>query len=308
MKCLYVQIRPLFHFNNSTNGTPVSLPKIWTVGTDTIPETLYVQGLSASGAMRDVKLRLLYTAGALTVCDDNIRLTVLKVETITAATVPSDTTRKKVGVGEDVALTLQPSSLSLVTWSISGNGTLSATTGNPITFTAHDRASTPNITATYGSGSCSVTFNVVEPDSESATKESEDVFPAGVQGAGMVLLITVNPTDVSFANVEMLEVPGPASNITGYFTNFPASTLFHFPDTEWGSLNAYNQWGDNASFGNFPSPWYAGSFQWNIPVQWRVVGKTSAGTVRNRLQTFSIAGTNGTSTVTKLGKPVTRTP
>jgi len=64
----------------STNGTPVTLPKTWTVGADTVPDTLYVQGLSASGTPRDVKLRLLYKSGALDVCEDSIRLTVLKVD------------------------------------------------------------------------------------------------------------------------------------------------------------------------------------------------------------------------------------
>ena len=69
----------------STNGTPVTLPKTWTVGADTVPDTLYVQGLSASGTPRDVKLRLLYKSGALDVCDDNIRLTVFKIDMITPA-------------------------------------------------------------------------------------------------------------------------------------------------------------------------------------------------------------------------------
>lgn len=229
--------------------------------------------------------------------------------TETFTTDPADRTRTKVGVGENVQLTLHPSTLGPVTWSITGNGTLSAMNGNPVTFTAHDRASVPTITATYGSGSCDVTFNVVEPTSEIAAKKSEDTFPAGTQGAGMFLSpITVCPTDVSFANVEILEVPGPASLITGYFTNFPASTLAHLPNTNWIQLTANNQWTDHAAFSGFPSPWYAGSFQWDIPVQWRVVGKTSIGTLPNRLQTFSIAGTNGISTVTKLGQSVPRTP
>lgn len=236
-----------------------------------------------------------------------LKIAVLKVESETVATVPADRTRKKVGVGEQVTLTLQPTSLSPVSWSISGNGMLSATTGNPITFTAHDSASTPSVTATYAGTPCTVAFTVVEPTSESAVKTSEDTFSAGTQGAGMWLRITIAPTDVSFQWVESREVPGPATSITGYFTNYPASSLAHVP-AGWVSIAPGNTKTDHAAFSGFPPPWYAGGFEWIIPIEWRVIGKTNVGTLPNRTQTFSIAGTNGTSTVTKLGQSVTRTP
>ncbi|HRU70310.1 MAG TPA: tetratricopeptide repeat protein [Kiritimatiellia bacterium] len=156
-------------------ATQVTLPKTWNAGAQ--PGTVYVEGISPSAALRDVELRLEYDENPqgqdnpLFKCADAVRLTILKVDTETVATVPADRTRKKVGVGEQVTLTLQPTSLTPVSWSISGNGTLSATTGNPVTFTAHDRASTPAITATYGGGSCSVNFNVVEPDGVAMEQE-----------------------------------------------------------------------------------------------------------------------------------------
>ena len=124
----------------------------------------------------------------------------------------------------------------------------------------------------------------------------------------MHLLITVGPTNVSFANVEMLEVPGPASSVTGYFTNYAAANLAHHPNPDWIQLNNLNQWGDSAAFYNWGKPWYAGGYQWVIPVQWRVVGTTNVGNLPNRLQVFSINGTNGSSTVSKLGQSVTRVP
>ncbi|MFY9374777.1 MAG: hypothetical protein WAQ74_00560, partial [Kiritimatiellia bacterium] len=59
-----------------TKGTEVSLPKVWTIGTDTIPAMLYVEGVQISGVSpRDVGLRLVYENSA-TICDDQIVLTV----------------------------------------------------------------------------------------------------------------------------------------------------------------------------------------------------------------------------------------
>ena len=151
--------------------------------------------------------------------------------------------------------------------------------------------------------------SVKKPASESAIKDSNLVYTAGVQGAGMRLdPITVVPTNVSFANVECLEMPGPATNIWGYFTNYPPGFLNHSPSTNWIQLNGFNAWADIADFQNHLSPWYAGGYEWDIPVRWRVVGSTNVGSLPNRLQICSIADTNGTSTVSKLGQSVTRSP
>lgn len=152
-----------------------------------------------------------------------------------------------------------------------------------------------------------VNFTVVEPTNESGVKYSEDVYPGGTQGAGMQIAITIHPTDVSFEWVESQEVPGPATNITGYFTSYPPDSLKHVP-AGWVRILPGNKKYDHAAFSGFPSPWSAGGFEWVIPIEWRVVGSANAGTLPNRLQRFSISGATGTSTVSKLGQSVTRTP
>jgi len=231
----------------------------------------------------------------------------LGMETETLATIPSNRTRTRLGIGEQVTLTLLPTGLSPITWSNAGGGTLDATSGGSVVFTANDRAASPSVTATYAGVPISAAFTVVEPSSESAIKTSEDVFPAGTQGAGMRLEITIAPTDVSFENVESQEVPGPATSITGYFTSFPADSLKHVP-AGWVQIAPGNKKFDHAAFSGFASPWSAGGFQWVIPIQWRVVGSANMGTLPNRIQTFSITNSSGTSTVSKLGQSVTRTP
>ncbi len=233
------------------------------------------------------------------------------LQTLADATIPSNRARTKLGVGEKTKLSLIPAPNCAVSWGLSGgSGALSATSGSSITFTAHERASTATVKATVNGIQRTVTYNVVEPASESAVKAIPDfTYPAGTQGAGMKLDITVHPTDVSFANVEMRELSGPATNISGYFTDFPPSDLAHSPKPDWIPLSAQNKWGDDAAFSGFPSPWSAGGFEWDIPVRWRVRTTVNEGVMpKNRLQTFSITGASGTSTVSKLGQSATRSP
>jgi len=234
---------------------------------------------------------------------------VIQITNQCVAAIPTNQARTKIGVGERVSLWLIGTPSGTYTWSTSA-GSVNPTNGPATTLTAPDKKATAVVTVTYAGGSCvGPSFDVVEPASESAIISVTNTYPAGTQGAGMHLdPITVAPTDVSFANVEVLEVPGPATSITGYFTNYPATNLVHNPNTNWIQLNALNQWADEANFHHYPPPWKAGGFQWVIPVQWRVVGSTNVGSLPNRTQVFSINGTNGNSTVSKLGRSVSRTP
>ena len=141
----------------------------------------------------------------------------------------------------------------------------------------------------------------------SSVTNSIDSFPAGTQGVGMYLTITVNPTYVSFYHVQALEVPGPASNITGYFTNFDPAVLAHEPTPDWITLSEINQWGDHAGFSEWGQPWSPGGFDYDIPVQWKI-GGSNTNNLPDRLQQHRITSSDGTSTVSKLGSSATRTP
>ena len=92
-------------------------------------------------------------------------LYVPKIVTETVATQPADRTRKTIGVGEEVNLTLLPEGLGMVTWNItSGSGQLSHyySTGS-ILFTAPGEASDTTVTATVSGGECEVDFDIIEP-------------------------------------------------------------------------------------------------------------------------------------------------
>ena len=207
----------------------------------------------------------------------SLYVTVLKVETETVATVPTNRTRKKVGVGEPVTLTLQPTPLSPVSWAIiSGTGTLSAASGNPVTFTAHDRASTPTITATYGSSSCAVTFNVIEPSgvmieqkAGTGIRHTTNTVSCGFKGTPYI-----QPDDVSFNTISVHE--GATNGVaTGYLA--PKNGEPHAPGP-WQSVGddvvgkgskVYAV--DTISSGDYTwTPYADGTFTWDIPWYFRV--------------------------------------
>ena len=230
---------------------------------------------------------------------------VVKLETETWATIPADRTRRKIGVGEGDTLTLKGAD-DTVTWSGGSPGTLYSSSGNSTDFVAYERASISTINAMFKGKTFTASFTVVEPSSESAVKTSEDTYPAGLQGVGMHLDVTLHPTDVSFSWVEIRELPGPATGVYGYFTNYPP--LPHNPP-DWLGVGIENDTTDHAWLDGWDDkPWYAGGFQWIIPMEWHVGYSDNISTLPNRVQAFSMTDENGTTAINKLGQSVTRTP
>jgi hypothetical protein len=179
-----------------------------------------------------------------------------------------------------------PNSVTLV-WTAGAAGT------NKITYTAADgRIST-------------VTMTIVAPDSLSGTKVGDiTTFAKGVQGAGMNLTITVNPTTVSFQAIEIMEETCAASAISGYFsTHTPPSHDAAAGAGTWSTVGTKNDVSDTADTSGWPKPWSQGSYTWAIPARWRKVGDTTTGTAFRATsdQVITIAGVDGTTTVTKLG-------
>jgi hypothetical protein len=211
--------------------------------------------------------------------------------------------RTTVGVGEHVHLTGSTAG----NWS-ANHGALSNPSGAHSTWTAPATPGTTTIRLSAGGKTVSKAFRVIAPTGLTMKKASEDTFPAGQQGVGMITNVTIHPTNVSFGNVQWLEVPGPASNITGYFTRFPG--LPHHPNPSWLPWNDKNTGlTDHASLFRWPRPWSVGGFQWAIPNKWRVTSAGGAGHVFTTThQVFRMLNSRGTTTITKGGASVTRTP
>ena len=231
-----------------------------------------------------------------------------KLKSQTVATIPSPRERLKIGVGEEVIITVEPASAGPVTWlPPSAGGTLENKTATSAKFIAGAHATLGSTVGAKNSNGDvdTLSFEIVEPEFETAYVKSEYVYPSGEQGAGMRLGIIVHPTDVSFDNVECREEIGPASNLSGYFkNNIYSFDLWHRPDPLWIGLNDGNAWQDDAKLSGVPqlvwSYWGGGEFDWIIPVKWRVFGETHSGrSLPDRIQKNSIEDSIGTTTVIK---------
>jgi hypothetical protein len=111
--------------------------------------------------------------------------------------------------------------------------------------------------------------------------------------------------------VQMRELSGPVSDVTGIFTNSWCQPPPHAANQSWVTLSDQNQWTDTCEFQmqSPPPPFQltnGGSFIYVIPVQWYVTGG-SINNFASRTQTHNLT-IGGTATITKLGCSATRTP
>ena len=132
-------------------------------------------------------------------------------------------------------------------------------------------------------------------------------------GIGMELVMTLLPTNVCFANVEVVEVSSMEGTHTGYFSDSSWSNQwYHTTDNgagTWIEVADDNSCGqDYAGIGLCSPPWTPGLLSWTIPNAWRPCGgnEQDSHLFVTFSQDFSITA-NGTVTVSKLGNSVTRT-
>lgn len=228
------------------------------------------------------------------------KVMVIKLESQTDATIPSNRTRTKLGVGETVKLTLQPSSLAAVSWSLTGKGTLTSRAGNPITYTAYERAvPAPSITATYKGVSQSVSFTIVEP-SAVVIRQKDGTGIWHVYGrpfCGFKGWMYLTPADVSFENVEIFEGSATAS-CTGYFEY--QEGLVHNQSPAWVSVGSVADGigskvdGTDTIQGDSDNhtPYIDGTFTWPIPWHFRVgSGEGKQFKIVNQVKTIDEFGT-----------------
>jgi hypothetical protein len=213
-----------------------------------------------------------------------------------------DTDRTTVGIGELSSFVV--SDVAGGKWK-SADGT--GTTVNSVTFRwTASAAGTNKITYTAADGTISsVTMTTKAPESLSGKKDNEiTIYPAGSQGAGMELTITVLPTTVSFQALEVMEDTCSASAISGYFTKHaPPNHDAKAGAGTWRQVGPNNDVSDTADSSDQPSPWSQGSYTWAIPARWRKTGAQTSGTAFSAKsnEVVTITGTDGTTIVTKLG-------
>ena len=211
---------------------------------------------------------------------------------------PLDRTRTKLGVGEEVTITVTGNP---ATWAISDGdgGRISprAGTQNSVTFTADKVAGSSTIIATGSGCSCinTITFTVVEPSDftmrkKGATLEHNNPHP----DCGWTGLVYVHPNDVNFYRVQVREMDSQAVTTGSY--NVPLLTgayhgLYPLPEraSSWFALTSHTeQRGSKASledhiYSGYPGsgssgaapPFIAGTMHFPMTWQWRVAGSAT---------------------------------
>jgi type VI secretion system secreted protein VgrG len=144
----------------------------------------------------------------------------------TVATSPADRARTRIGVGEEVRLTVNPGP---ATWSItSGTGSLNPTRGShtTVTYTADDTAGSVTITATGSGCSCTITFTVVAPSNTTMEKAPGTNLrhTNGRPDCGWKGKQWIHPDDVNFYNIERREVDSNAVCTGSYM---PFNNVLH---------------------------------------------------------------------------------
>ena len=213
----------------------------------------------------------------------------------TKAISPADRKRTKVGVGEEVKITVKGNA---ATWTISGGGKISPDSGTQtsVTFTAGESAGSTTVTAKGSGCSCSnsIAFTVVEPSDWTMKRQSGTNLKhtKGRPDCGWLGIMYVHPNDVNFYRIETREkdsksvADGCYKTFNGvYHGNYPppdqASSWFPITahsETDGSTDNAPDQIysGDPGSgaTGKKP-PFTVGTMYFPITIEWRVVGSAT---------------------------------
>lgn len=229
---------------------------------------------------------------------------VITSETIKPAPDGSPDTRTTIGVGERVRFTANTAG----TWTASEGHFIGRNNGANIVWEAPAVASNPTITLTTPGGARVLPLTVIAPNALSMTVVRRDPIPAGTAGACMITRVVVNPLNVNFGRTQWLEVPGPATNVSGYFTRFAADVIFHDPTDHFipvGDDNSHLE--DHAAWEAVPPPFSFGTFEWVIPNRYKIDGEPDAqGRVfTNTVQEFFMFA-GGTMMINKAGASVIR--
>lgn len=216
------------------------------------------------------------------------------VSSQTVKTSPANRARTKIGVGEEVDLTVDPAP---ATWAItSGSGTLTPSTGSRATvrFMADDNAGNVTITATGAGCSCTISFTVVTPANwtmkrKSGTNVQHEKGKIQCYWKGNTYY---HPDDVNFYNIQTREKDSQA---VGTGCKIGSNGVWHgkYPEpdrvSDWLTIVGHTEadgskesgvdtvgTGDPgvAARGAAP-PFKTGTVHFDIVLQWKVVGSAN---------------------------------
>jgi len=230
----------------------------------------------------------------------------------TVATSPADRARTKIGVGEEVNITVAGNP---ATWAITGGtGRLSPNTGthSSVVFAADDNAGSVTVTATGSGCSCvnTITFTVVQPSDWTMIKKpgSGIKHKNGRVDCGWQGVMYIHPNDVNFYNIENREKDSLSVGTGVYNPSHNGKPHGDYPPpdnaSDWFAMESHSEANGSTDgstddiWSGYPKPsvvgtappFVTGSYYWDITMQWRVVGKTTVHdfpTVRQEHEIFA---------------------
>ena len=203
------------------------------------------------------------------------------IASLTMKSAPSGAadTRKRVGVGEEVAF----GASAVGTWTASA-GTPAGPSAQSWLWKAPAVAATVTVTLTAGPQTATDTITVVAPDSISMRNAGSHTAQVGAGGACMLNEVTFNPRDLCLGAIQWLEVPGPGTSIDGFFNKYSAATLHHDPNPNYALVNDNNIMEpgpnngarDHCSWHSTDGPYSDGAFEWIVPNRYIIDGEAAS--------------------------------
>lgn len=222
----------------------------------------------------------------------------------TVATTPPNRARTRIGVGETVSLTVDPGPAQ---WSVRGPGDLSTNEGTTVDYRAPDRAATVTIVAERAGCSCSITLEVVEPQSVVMQRMpgTGKRHRRGQASTGMITEIWILPADVSFASAQFREREVDATGTGCFEAHFRSNSVPHGANTDWWEIETVDARGSKILGYDrvyFEASSCGGTIAWAIPYEFRVdYGTPKVFTTVQQVGTFTA---DGHATATKAGASV----
>ncbi len=228
----------------------------------------------------------------------------------TFATIPSNRARTRIGIGEDVTLTVTPGPAQ---WSVSGDAVLNPTSGSVVTFRAGSTAGSVTVTAQGPGCTCNITFTVVEPEALYMGQQPDSVtrHVNNHPCSGFLGMPSLYPYDVNFYNVEVRE-QNSAATTNGYYasksgvTHMPAGTQYSswlsIDEQQHGIMSVVNGW-DKIWSGWCPGVATAAGTM-TFPITWQFRCWGSSPKALRAFQQSHVCDTAGAVTTSKGGTTV----
>ena len=298
---------------------------------ESIEWNAYYEGVAASASQGGAVATVTFTDNETgRTIDDTANATEVEITVTPMVEAPENNLpgRHKLGVCEIVSCQQSPA-FPQVTW-IANVGTM-RWDNDSLYYDGPLYATSNPIQATIGDVCCTPLLTIVEPQGVEARNMSsiEYGLHPGIAGyVGMQFTLFILPSDVSFEQIAVEEVPCNTGSHTGYFALPAFSNSWSHTRAngagEWADIQFGNEFGiDEATYtqsipksyltglnGGPVLGWYDGYLSWDVPYGWNVTNTTGTASEFGQFATDTqqefLIDAEGTVTIMKLNSWISR--